>query len=129
MIKGKNAGTKSFLTFWFPVVFYSGIIFYVSSLSHVQAPLSEINFDKVLHIVEYMPFGFLLARALKNTRKSFSGITLTGAVFVLSLLYGLSDEYHQSFVMGRDSSMMDVFADSIGGGIGCWIYSRSYKES
>jgi hypothetical protein len=34
--------------------------------------------------------------------------------FAGALLYGLSDEWHQSFVPGRDPSMLDILVDSIG---------------
>ena len=34
------------------------------------------------------------------------------------MVYGLSDEFHQSFVPMRDASIYDVFADIIGGMLG-----------
>jgi VanZ family protein len=36
------------------------------------------------------------------------------AAAVISFLYALSDEYHQSFVDGRDSDPFDVLVDSLG---------------
>ncbi|VAX36924.1 hypothetical protein MNBD_UNCLBAC01-1826 [hydrothermal vent metagenome] len=113
-----------FLYVWFPVVFYSGIIFYVSSLSTISVPLSGFNFDKAVHIVEYLPFGFLLARALQHTNTNLSGKNLVGLVMVLSLVYGLSDEFHQSFVPGRQAGLLDVLADTIGGWLGGWFYIK-----
>ena len=43
-------------------------------------------------------------------------------VGVLALVYGCTDEYHQSFVEGRDSSVLDLVADLTGGLIGGAVY-------
>ena len=37
---------------------------------------------------------------------------------VLSVVYGVSDEYHQSFVPGRDPSVADVAKDLLGAAAG-----------
>ena len=44
--------------------------------------------------------------------------------FGLTVLYGLSDEWHQSFVPDRTGRLDDVVTDSIGSGIGlvvAWV--------
>ena len=49
------------------------------------------------------------------------------AVSVLSSLYGISDEYHQSFVTGRHASLADVFIYSISSTVTAtlmWIVGR-----
>ncbi len=112
-----------FLKFWFPVILYSGIIFYVSSWPDLHTPLGEFKFDKVLHLLEYIPYGFLAARALTEGKPPFNGFFLWNVLF-LSLLYALSDEFHQSFVIGRDASLLDAVADTLGGISGGWIYMR-----
>jgi len=33
---------------------------------------------------------------------------------VFAVLYGVSDEFHQSFVVGRSATIADVIADAIG---------------
>jgi len=35
-------------------------------------------------------------------------------IVIFSTLYGMSDEWHQSFVPGRDASAWDVLADTLG---------------
>jgi VanZ family protein len=119
---------SKFPRFWFPVILYSGIIFYASSVPNVKAPLAEISFDAVLHVLLYAPFGYLLARAFYNARVSVSQETLLRVVLLISLLYGGSDEIHQSFVPGRDASLTDVIADMIGGAMGGYLYLLSLKR-
>ena len=117
-----QANSPKFLRFWFPVILYSGIIFCASSLPNVKTPLQEIHFDWILHILIYMPFGFLWARAVGNTKPSISRGMLFVSLVLVSFLYGLSDEFHQSFVLGRNAGIDDVIADTIGGVIGGYIY-------
>ena len=112
------------LKFWFPVFLYSAIIFGVSALPNVKTPYSKFYFDKVLHMFLYMPFGFFLAKALNNSLNPLSKKMLMAAVVVFSLAYGLSDEFHQSFVAGRSSSREDAVADMVGGFLGGLIYIR-----
>ena len=114
-----------FLKFWFPAFLYSGIIFYASSLPDVKPPLDIKNVDKAVHVLEYLPFGFLLARAFVQ---QWPGIKIWQVVTIGSLLYGISDEYHQSFVPGREAGVADVVADTIGGFLGAWIYLFRQKR-
>lgn len=48
---------------------------------------------------------------------------------ILVTAYGVSDEFHQSFVPGRDASTWDVLADGLGGFLVAsamhWRYRRS----
>jgi VanZ family protein len=50
------------------------------------------------------------------------------ASFCLTILYAVSDEWHQSFTPGRSPSLLDVLIDGTGGLIGlalwAWILTR-----
>ncbi len=110
-----------FLKFWFPVLVYSGIIFYVSGL---QGFTSSVGFtDKIVHTIEYGLFGFLSARAFSGTT-GFSKGRIWWLAVGLALFYGLSDEFHQAFVPTRNSEWADVAADFIGGMIGGILFLR-----
>lgn len=51
-----------FLKFWFPVIIYAMLIFWGSSLERpFEIDIEIIGFDKILHLLEYAVFGFLLA--------------------------------------------------------------------
>ncbi len=75
------------------------------------------NQDKVMHMGEYIPFGWL-------SMKVFMPATFYGfmASVVFSLAYAASDEVHQSFVPGREASLMDWMADMVGILISSYIY-------
>ena len=118
----RNGSVAKFLKFWFPVILYSGIIFYASSIPNVTTPLQRIHFDKVLHLLEYIPFGFLMARGIYSVKPTISVQMLVTGVGLAAFLFGVSDEYHQSLVMGRSSSIIDLVGDSAGGLIGGYIY-------
>jgi VanZ family protein len=107
--------------FWFPVIAYSGMIFYLSSMPSLKSPIDVPYIDKVIHIGEYTLFAWLLAWAWVNTKRGPS-LTIFLWVIAISLLHGMGDEYHQSFVVGRESTVGDVIADFIGGIIGGYIY-------
>ena len=65
------------------------------------------------HITEYFIFTFLLYNAFRNTfdlTALFLFIYPAGA----AILYAISDEIHQLFVVGRSGSPKDVLIDSIG---------------
>ena len=110
------------MRFWFPVIVYSGIIFFTSSVPNVRTPLAAFDFDKVLHLIEYAPFGFLVARAMGGTRVLISKRALWAGVVLISFLYAASDEFHQSFVPGRNSGVFDLIADTVGGVMGGYLY-------
>ncbi len=95
---------------WAAVVVYAAAIFALSAQSEITAPDLVSNFDKVCHAIEYGGFTAVLAVALTA---GGSPLVLTRAA-LLATLYGVTDEYHQSFTPGRDSSVWDVAADATG---------------
>ncbi len=112
---------KKFLKFWFPVFCYFGIIFFVSSLPGIKIPGPVGITDKLAHLAEYAVLGILLSRALRQTTTlSYSWVICV--VVIVSFLYALSDELHQSFVPGRDCSIDDAWADLIGSTLGGFLY-------
>ena len=110
------------LRFWLPVVLYAGLIFWASSQPSVEAPAVIPHLDKLIHLVEYAVLGWLLARALIHASRIPNRGAIKALVICLVVLYGMSDEYHQSFVVGRSSEWLDLLADSVGGTLGGWIY-------
>jgi VanZ family protein len=99
---------------WVLVIGYAAVIYDLSSQSHPLAflPPELFLFDKALHGTEYAALGALLAFALLRSRVR-PAMALAAAV-LLSSAYGVSDEWHQSFVPGRDPDWHDWAADTVG---------------
>lgn len=66
--------------------------------------------------------GYLVARALAYYGRT--GRVMLMPALLLCLLYGMSDEFHQSFVPDRTPSVLDVAADTVGACIGIVIRTR-----
>jgi VanZ family protein len=83
---------------------YMGLIFYLSSLPDLVAPLQFSYGDKVLHLGEY---------GILSTLLMLAGLPPWPA-FAISAVYGATDELHQRFVPGRDGNGWDWAADAAG---------------
>lgn len=94
----------------FAVIVYLILILAASSIPGHSFPKSVIfTKDKLLHTMEYAVLAFLLIRA-------FNPRTLAGLLGVIGFCFafGLIDEFWQSFVPGRFSSIYDTMADTLG---------------
>ncbi len=74
---------------------------------------SDFILKKLAHFSEYFILNFLISRALIKTTNLSLKKSLVLA-FVVSVLYAVSDEYHQSFVPGREPRIRDIIIDSFG---------------
>jgi VanZ family protein len=102
---------KNFFRYWFPFLFYTVLVFYISSLPNPPGTEAVVfSFDKILHVLEFAGFAFLLLRLLKHKRVRNPYVYAV----VLTILYGVLDEFHQSFVPNRVLSGWDILSDSIG---------------
>lgn len=93
------------------------MIFTASSIPEVQLPsiVRHVN-DKILHAGTFYVFGILIYRAIypSHTTREFQWKFIVLAI-VAVIIYGISDEFHQSFVPGRTPDVDDAAADSLGG--------------
>ena len=98
--------------YWSLPVLYAGIIFFLSSHPLPVKTTPFASFDKIVHILEYGILASLIYFALKSEFALTNKIILLA--FVLSFLYGISDEVHQYFVPGRHADIFDVIANGFG---------------
>lgn len=101
---------------WGPVVLVMAAIFIASSIPDLGALPGGMS-DKSGHGIGYAVLGGTLLRALAGG--TLRGVTWgRGAAAIgLAVLYGISDEFHQSFVPGRSPDAIDIAADAAGAAI------------
>lgn len=87
-------------------------IFYLSSLSEPPAP-SDVP-DIGLHAVAYFGLMLVTLRAVARGRPEAVTLSALAVAWIITFLYGISDEWHQSFVPGRFPDVRDVVANGIG---------------
>lgn len=100
---------------WLVVVVWCGVIFYFSSIPSLRITYGiwDLILRKIAHAAEFGILTFLAYKAfnLENKPKTKKALILA---FVFSFCYAISDEIHQSFVLGRQASVLDVGIDSLG---------------
>jgi VanZ family protein len=111
------------LRLWGPVAVWAAVIFAVSSLSFGGGGPGVP--DWITHGSSYALLSVLVCRALAGgfpLPLSWRGGILA---VLLSTAYGISDEWHQSFVPARESSAADVLKDFAGAALGALAYVRA----
>ncbi|MBI5778600.1 MAG: VanZ family protein [Planctomycetes bacterium] len=100
--------------YWLPVYVYAFAIFLSSHQARLEMPIRIIGIDKIVHFIAY---GVLAGLTYRACRKSQKMVVFRKAYFismVCSILYGFSDEFHQFYIPGRQTSEWDFIADALG---------------
>lgn len=100
---------------WLPLVLWAALIFKLSSGSvPVASPVywQDFVFKKTAHVVFFGIFSVLSYRALRINRQN-SKLSAILAI-ILTIIYGISDEIHQSFTQTREARVRDVGFDTLG---------------
>ena len=94
-------------------------ILFISMLSHIPSdglPESSNSFsnqDKIFHLVEFFILGILIQLSFLERR-----FRPKNEIIFLTIIFGFSiaciDELHQSFVPGRQCSVIDLYFDFFG---------------
>jgi VanZ family protein len=110
-----------------PLVLWMLLIFVLSSqprLIDIDNEAGEKFFFKSAHIIVYGILAWLWWRTLAPQRHI--GWAVLFMAFALTMLYGISDEFHQSFVSGRHGRLADVLFDA-GGALAMILLIRWIK--
>ncbi len=75
--------------------------------------------QNLLHIPVYAGLAFLWRWALAALLRP---VPATVAAFLITVAYGVLDEWHQSFVPGRFASLTDVLFNTIGACLGLLVF-------
>lgn len=125
-----------FAILWMAFIFY---------MSHQPAKISSVQSDNVVHVIKKVSKNeeienninsFIVRKgahmflfcilAILFFGSAYNGDNILKSVFIallLAFLYACSDEYHQTFVVGRSGQFKDVLIDFSGAFIGVLIVS------
>jgi len=115
---------------WLLLLVWAGAIYFLSSrqLGFIQVVDSwEILIRKLAHVFEFGVLTFFIFRILKSTEKRHIYWNILWA-FIFTVLYAISDEYHQSMVPGRFGTYKDVLIDSLGVIVASWLIYLHYHH-
>jgi VanZ family protein len=154
---GKLFSSRSLLIYWLPVALWMAFIFGMSTglgasqrTSRIIGPILrwfnpdiqdetirgiQLGIRKTAHVTEYAILALLCLRAVRqtpskerhpwNTRTALIALTIT-------VLYAATDEWHQSFVPGREAAVRDVLIDGTGASAGLlvnWWFMRRRQRA
>jgi VanZ family protein len=108
---------------WLPALLTMAAIFWFSAQPNYKLP--EFDWaDRIVkkggHMLGYaaLAISYWYGLRMKNEKRWLA--------WTLAILYAVSDEYHQSFVIGRHASVWDVLIfDDLGALVGLWVMKKS----
>ena len=81
---------------------------------------------KMAHFTIYMILGILVTLLVREYNVSFNKCLFIS--LLVCLLYSISDEVHQLFVIGRSGEIRDVLIDTSGSFIGIFIFNKLFRK-
>lgn len=104
------------LSVWLPAVLWALFLFLLSEMRPTPRFVGSLPgfSDKLAHFALYLVFGVLLGRIGVTHGSKLAHVFLLAA----GAVYGIADEWHQSFVPGREPDPADWVADVAGLGMG-----------
>ena len=102
------------------LILYCVLIYWLSDQSTLPTPDLFQHQDKVIHAGAYFVMAAFAFRAFRHFISSQPVLFIS--ILIFCSLYGMSDEWHQSFVPGRMSDTADWLADTLGGVLFACLY-------
>lgn len=114
---------------WTIIIFIMGFIFYVSSVSFASSSTSERSLGLIpfaYHFSVFFALSFFMFIAVMDRKFNLDKFLV---IILFVLVYAISDEIHQYFVVGRTMSFQDIIVDSLGIVGGFFVYSPFLKKN
>ncbi len=105
---------------WVPALLVMAAIFFFSSLPSTDIPNFggfDFSVKKLGHMLGYALLAQAYLYGLRFQFRNRSNLFILIA-WLLTIVYAFTDEFHQSFTPGRNSTIMDAGIDSLGSLIG-----------
>jgi VanZ family protein len=103
---------------------YCAVIFWLSNQPSLPLPMLFEYQDKLHHFTAYFVMGILAWRNFRHFIKPPLTLALISITFCS--VYGIFDEWHQAFVVGRTADSMDWFADTLGATVAILTLKQFY---
>ena len=111
---------------WFPAIFFMTVIFTFSSQPGDHLPSFwgwDYPLKKMSHSIGYGLLALSYFHFLRYNKKQY------WLAWLMTLAYAATDEFHQSFVSGRNASIFDVLIfDGFGAFFALWFYFRFWSQ-
>ena len=107
---------STFLRYHLPAIVWALTIFVCSSVPGSSIPnIGIFSHDKLLHAAVFFVLAALIYRSL-TAQSRWPAVARHASLWTLAVttFYGISDEFHQLFVTGRNSDYRDLIADVVG---------------
>jgi len=96
---------------WLPLLLWMGAIYLVSAQPSDSLPnigAWDLLVKKGAHFTAYAVLAVLACRVSRGWKRPFLW------AFLIAVLYAATDEFHQTFVLGRNGNIWDVMIDTSG---------------
>ncbi len=97
---------------WLITIITAFLIFHISSLTFQASGGTASPLSYVYHFTAFSYLALFLLISLTGGKIKNSKLIILGVI--LAILYSISDEIHQYFVPGRESTVRDILLNSIG---------------
>lgn len=113
---------------WTALAAFCGLIFWLSAQQSLPVAMHFEFQDKVQHALAYFAMEVCSWRAFRHLLADRRLLALVSVAYCS--LYGISDEWHQSFVPGREPGVGDWLADTLGAALAAaLLYLAGRKRS
>jgi len=94
------------------LLFWGAMIFFFSNVPQLSSGLPEdFLLRKIAHMFEFAVLTYLIWRIWRRKDAGYGAVMFSG---LWSLFYAITDEVHQTYIMGRSGNFFDIGIDSLG---------------
>ena len=114
------------IKYWLPTLAWAILIFSFSSqptLTTSQIYWQDFVVKKSAHLFVYAVLAVLIYRSF-NLSTHYSRLYLLLFTVTITILYAVTDEFHQTFTLGREPTLRDVLIDIAGGLTGLMVRTK-----
>jgi VanZ family protein len=79
------------------------------------------NIQNLLHIPVFGLLSYLWLRAFCTAKRPF--IFCWTSAFLITIVFGMVDEFHQMYVPGRYAGLLDIILNTLGAGLGITAFT------